>query len=528
MLKLDFLKKRGARLALLAVSAVLTGLTVCYPVLGILEWMTLIPAFAVFYDIAKDRELRLRRVYLYGFFFSMCYFVAVWHWFFAMYPMEYTGMNAPTALFVVILAVLGIPIVQSSTFAFVFVLFAKLARGRVLGKLSALSPLALAALWCIFEWTQTLFWFGVPWGRLALGQTELLVTLQSASLLGPYFVSFLIAAVNGMIAYAICNVEGRKLLAVSSAAVFAANLAFGAFAVISRGEPQNTVKVAVIQGNISSTEKWGLGWRKATFDSYSALTEQAAADGAKIVIWPESVVLLYDYQSREDVKKIAAENNVTLLFGALPHMGDEQYNSIITVLPDGTLSEEIYSKRRLVPFGEYVPMKDSLGKLIPVLQDIAMLGNDLTPGEDSNILHTEYGNIGSLICFDSIYEELALDSARDGAGIIAIETNDSWFYDSAAVWMHEGQARMRAIETGKYVVRAANTGVSAIIDPAGEIVEEIPPLVAGYAVGDVEFRDSRTLYTYLGNLWVWISIGAIAGLIVTDTAILISEKKKQL
>ena len=517
MFKLDFLKKTPVRLVLLLVSAVLTGITICYPALGIIEWITLMPAMLVLFSISDDRELRLRRVYLYGFFFFMCFFVTVWHWFFAMYPLEFTGMTAGAAFVVCTLAVLGIPLVQSSTFAFVFVLFAKMARGRVAERAPWIGPISIASLWTVFEWTQTLFWFGVPWGRLAIGQTELLFTLQSASLLGPYFVSFLIVLVNAAAAHAIYKTEARRLCACGAAALFAVNFAFGAIIMSMPSETQNTVKAAAIQGNVSSTEKWGAGWREITFGSYSKLVAEAAKAGAELVVWPESVVLNYDYLSKIELSRIAKENGVTMLVGALVNVGEDQYNVIIKVLPDGSIVEEgMYAKRHLVPFGEYVPMREFLTTLIPPLEDISMLKNDLVAGNDSNIAESEFGKIGSLICFDSIYEELARDSAGDGAELIVIGTNDSWFFDSAGVYMHEAQAKMRAIENGKYIVRAANTGVSAIISPNGEIIDEIAPLVPGQITADVEFLEGKTLYTYIGNLWVWLSFGFIVALLAAD------------
>jgi apolipoprotein N-acyltransferase len=223
----------------------------------------------------------------------MCYFVTVWHWFFVMYPLEFTGMDAGTALLVVLAAVLGIPLVQSSMFAFVFVIFCKLARGETAKRIPFLKPFLFAALWVVFEWTQTLFWFGVPWGRLAIGQTKLLVTLQSSSVLGSYFVSFLIVAVNSLVAAALLYASMRKLCALTCASVFAVNFIFGAVEMLPKKQNEQ-VTVAAIQGNISSVDKWNSSPQKA-YDTYKRLTCEAAESGAQIVVWPESVLLSYSY-----------------------------------------------------------------------------------------------------------------------------------------------------------------------------------------------------------------------------------------
>ena len=128
----------------------------------------------------------------------------------------------------------------------------------------------------------------------------------------------------------------------------------------------------------------------------------------------------------------------------------------------------------------------------------------MTPGDDSAIFYTDIGKVGSLICFDSIYETLARDSVKDGAELIAISTNDSWFSDSAAIYMHNNQARLRAIECGRYVARAANTGVSSFITDTGIILGEISPLTDGYLCAEVYLSDSRTLYSLVGNLFVYL------------------------
>ena len=147
--------------------------------------------------------------------------------------------------------------------------------------------------------------------------------------------------------------------------------------------------------------------------------------------------------------------------------------------------------------------------LVPQLTEISMLGEDLVAGEDSEVVETELGRIGGLVCFDSIYENLALDSARDGAQIIVLGTNDSWFLDSAAVYMHNAQAKLRAVETGRYVVRAANTGISSIITPNGVVLDEEPPLVGGYVISDVAMRDNATVYSVIGNLFVYTLIAGM-------------------
>ena len=195
--------------------------------------------------------------------------------------------------------------------------------------------------------------------------------------------------------------------------------------------------------------------------------------------------------------------------GCFTDDGENDYNSLIFIDPEGNVSDTIYSKRRLVPFGEYVPMREFFTAIIPALTEISMLEEDLSPGDGSNVYDSEVGCLGSLICFDSIYEGLTLESVRDGAEIMMISSNDAWFLDSAGVELHNSQARIRAAESGRYFVRSANTGISTIIDPNGRVLDREEALVDGYVVAEISARSGRTLYSYVGNLIVWLSMAFI-------------------
>jgi apolipoprotein N-acyltransferase len=192
------------------------------------------------------------------------------------------------------------------------------------------------------------------------------------------------------------------------------------------------------------------------------------------------------------------------------------YNAIVTFYPDGSIGEAPYYKRHLVPFGEYLPMADLIKTVLPVLAEMNVFSDDLTPGTNSALIETGFGKIGGLVCFDSIYETLALSSVRDGAQLIGLITNDSWYRDSAAVYQHNKHAQLRAVENGRYVARAANTGISSIIKPTGEIVSSLAPLKGGYVTGEVYFYNNLTLYTVIGDIIVLISGIICAAAAVTN------------
>jgi apolipoprotein N-acyltransferase len=261
---------------------------------------------------------------------------------------------------------------------------------------------------------------------------------------------------------------------------------------------------------------------------YYALTEQAAKDGADIILWPETAVPanLLDYDAgMSRLSMLAQQYEVTLLLGAFLEVPGGDYNAILWVDEQGELQERFYAKRRPVPFGEYVPLRSLFEVICPPLVQLSQLQSSTLPGNDSCVFDTDVGNIGSLICFDSIYEALALDSVRDGAELLCISTNDAWFFDSAAVHMHNAQAKLRAIETGRCVVRAANTGISSVITPTGREVARLDALEQGVLTVEVELRTDTTLYARIGNLWVYVCLG-VSALLLVERAVDICQTRK--
>ena len=503
--------RHGEDLLMLAVGAILTGLMLVFPRVGFLQWITMIPLIIGAFRICSDESVCLRHAYGYGFLTVFLYYMVLYHWFVNLYPLDFAGLDRAASVVVVVAGWVGLSLLQAIVGGLIFLALRAIDQTGILKCYPLVGPFAFAALWVVFEWSSTLSWTGVPWGRLALGQIEYLSMLQSASLLGSYFVSFLILVVNGLLAYAILY-RRRELLCIGlSIGLVVANLTYGLLARTVEPSVNKTAHVAVIQGNISSHEKWsGSDHVKGV---YADLTEQAVIDGAEIVIWPETVlpyVLNYNEKSMTFLSELAIKYQITLVVGSF-YTSDsgEDYNALYMVDPDGTIREEYYAKRHLVPFGEYIPMEKLISVLIPPLAELSKLSGSLTEGEDSGLFETEHGNLGSLICFDSIYEQLTIDSVRDGAELMMVSSNDSWFRDSAAVYQHQAQSQLRAIESGRFFVRSANTGISTIVAPDGELLGWIDPLESGYAVHEVGMISEQTLYDRIGNLFVYLCIGGV-------------------
>ena len=526
---MDWMKSRP-RAAWLCfyLSAAVTGLTLVFPQLGFLEWISLIPMLAVVFTQFEPSALSAKQSYWRGFLAIYAYYFVIYHWFVNLYPLDFVGLGNGASVVVVLAGWLGLPLLQALPGGLVFLGFRKLSNAELIKKYPILKPLVFACLWILFEWFSTLTWTGVPWGRLYMGQGSYLPMMQSASLFGSYFISLLILSVNGMLAYAICY-RCRELLCYGlSAGLLIGNLSFGLIRTKINFQTENTIQAAVAQGNISSHDKWETSTTFRMMDVYEELTQKAASEGAELVIWPETTVTVPLNRSRsmkEFVSRVAKENQVTLIVGALYEDETGEFNSLFLVEPDGTISEQRYNKRHLVPFGEYVPLRKLVSVLIPPLAELSALELELTPGEDSALFETSQGKIGSMICFDSIYEMLGIRSVRDGAELMVISSNDSWFKDSKAIYQHQTQAQFRAIEQGKYLLRSANTGISTILSPTGEILSWIDPLVEGYSVEQVSFRTQRTLYSVIGNTLVYLCGGFCAFVAVSDFVLKKGTKK---
>ncbi len=506
--------KRIPKSLILFLSGILTAVPIVFPklfVIGIVSFA--IPAVVEY--TAEGKLSRMRSAYLRGLLFFMGFGVTVFSWFCAMYPLEFTGLGKGAALAVVLAGSVGLSLLQALFWAFFFVLMTALSCKLNVKNSPILYSLAFSCLYVVFEWMSTKTWAAVPWGRLAVGQTEFLPMIQISSVLGSYAVSFILVFFGCALGVGVAEYRksGTRVafrpLALA-AAILAVNISFGTVRTLSYTVPEGSRKItaAAIQGNVSSHDKWSADSFIRTEDAYYSLTMAAVRDGADIAVFPETPIVYNSDGDGGDLvrsyfEKVARESGIPIVTGVFTKNDDGvSENSVVTVTPDGGFSKEKYIKRHLVPFGEYVPMRNFVSAVFPPLSSIGMLATDLAEGTQPTLLQTEYGKIAPLICFDSIYETLALDSVRAGGELITLSTNDSWFLDSHGVWEHNRHAVLRSVECGRYTVRSANTGVSSIISPTGEILDAIPPLEEGYITADVYMIRENTIYTVIGNGFV--------------------------
>ena len=477
---------------LLAISALCAALPLTVPSLFLLSWVAFVPFFLVMLRLQEKRKFR--RALAQGVFFGFLYHAFVYFWFLWLYPLDFAGLDGAASVAVVLLAWLGISLLHGALFAIPTLLCS-----LVSGKIRSRSFLLLTAIVGILlaEWIPTLSALAFPWVRLSLGHYKAPVMIQFASVFGIYGVDFLLLAFAALLTLALTSARKKQKLALFLGALilFTSNLLFGILR-LSTVEEGESITVSSVQGCVLSGEKWS---GQSTLDTFVNLSREAS--DCDLILWPESAipVNLASYpELLEEYRALSAELDTPIMMGCFWKIDGQTSNSVILVDRDSV--SDVYSKRHLVPFGEKMPYRPLLSRLLPVLEEINMLSSDLAEGEESVVIESEQGSLGSIICFESLFPELVRQSVKDGAGMIVLVTNDSWYKDSPGVWQHLAHAVFRSVENSRSTARCANSGVSAFIDSRGRLKSILGPLEKGVLTDTVSFSEERTVYTILGDV----------------------------
>lgn len=456
---------------------------------------TFLSLFILFYTVIKQREERNRIFvpffwYYYGFFTPLYLFLS------EMYPYTRFGFNEEQAVFILICSCIAIPLLHTVVEAGLMLI----ARSFRCKKFEFLG---FAALFTVGEWILTLGTLAFPWSGISVSLTGFLPYLQTASLFGKYFLTFITVA--ACYALASSAETKKRFFALLGTGIICVNLLIGSILMLVPYEKGDKITASALQGNVLSNEKWNSENRESIFEIYTGLAADAAENGAKIILLPETAIpqrFVEGGSIHNALAKIAVEYDTTIVCGVHYYIDEQNFNAVIAILPDGSLSDR-YDKRHLVPFGEFIPFAKTLGEMFPFIAEFNEGTSDLTEGSEPIVFKTEIGNIASLVCFDSIFPQFSREAVMNGAKYIAIVTNDSWFNDSVGIYTHLRHAKLRAIENRRYVMRAANTGISAFIDEKGRIITQTEALTLDTASAEVYAIDSNTLYYYVGDIFLY-------------------------
>ncbi|MSN24556.1 MAG: apolipoprotein N-acyltransferase [Geobacter sp.] len=378
----------------------------------------------------------------------------------------------------------------------------------------------LPVAWVAFDFVRSFLFSGFAWAMLGHSQFRTLPLIQIADLGGVYGITLLIVLANvvlyrAMRAVFCSGIRYPVKSAITLLILLVATLFYG-FNQLRKDEvrtPEKPMRVALIQGNIPQDVKWSPEFRDSTVDTYERLTRDASRGGVDLIVWPESAVPFFfqdEPQQAARIRNLARETNAYLLFGSPAHElrnGKNTFlNSAFMISPTGETTGRA-DKLHLVPFGEYVP----LGNILTFINKIVVGIGDFAPGEKAVLLETGNTKLGIQVCYEVIFPELAREYVRAGARVLVAITNDAWFGRSSAPYQHLSIAIFRAIETRTPLIRAANTGITAIVDKNGHISAMTGLFVEGYRTGEIEPGSGQSLYLKIGDAPAWICLLLTAG-----------------
>jgi len=395
--------------------------------------------------------------------------------------------------------------------------------------------IAAPVVWVATELGRTHLFTGFPWVLLGYSQTTVLPIAQLASVFGVYGVSMLVAAVSTAVASCAKTAKEAETAKnakgfIPLAATIAVVVAIGAWGARRVGASEMTrsgdgIRVGLIQGNVSLAERSDAARLPSIFESYIRMSRQAIAEGAELVIWPESATPFRfedDPVAAARIRALARQARVPILLGsdqmtpAQKGIPTRYFNSAFLVRADGTTGGA-YRKMHLVPFGEYVPAKQIFFFAAPLVEAVS----DFSAGDEPTLLPIGRHNVSTAICYEVVYPDLVRRFVAGGSELLTTITNDAWFGETSAPYQHFEQASMRAIEEGRYLVRSANTGVSGIVDPYGRVLEQTAIFQPAVLVGDARFLQTSTFYARHGDVFAYGS--ALATLVL----ILVSRRRVQ-
>ncbi len=410
--------------------------------------------------------------------------------------------DTPAWLSLILIAIMGL--IMGLFHGFLALLF-----NRVVGK----QPLAFAALWVLQEWLKTWLFTGFPWLFVGYAFTEQYWISSLAPVAGIFAVTFVAVLLATSVVEQMRR-RGGYLLASFALLVVSTSLWL---ADPQWTKPKGTpdLSVSLIQGNIPQDLKWLTEYQIETLKIYATLTRREW--GRDIVLWPESSIPMFQTEAVGfigEMVKIAKENNTTWVTG-IPYKDEAAfdpttdkyapfYNSVIAL---GAQAEGLYKKQRLVPYGEYIPFEGMLN-ILPGLAGSQEILSYSRGDDQQSPLRVRGHNIGSAICYEVAYPDTTRKNAI-GTDFLLTISNDGWFGTSAGPLQHLQMVQMRALENGRWFIRATNTGVTAIIDHRGQIVKRAPQFERTVLRGTLQARVGNTPYMTFGNAPILILISLL-------------------
>jgi len=367
-------------------------------------------------------------------------------------------------------------------------------------------------LWTSLEYAKSHLFTGFPWENLAYSQYLYTHVVQIADITGIYGVTFLIVMVNAIVSDIIMMKGETKKIArriMVGGVIMTLICVYGFWKIhytTKYLKGADVIEVSVIQGNIDQSVKWDPHYQSETINIYRNLSMTKAISGSELIVWPETATPFF-FQDGNDLHRrvvdVARDGGNWLLFGSPSYLknknGVSLLNSAFILSPDGDVRGK-YDKVHLVPYGEYIPLK----QWFPFIRKLVTGVGDFISGKGYYPLDMNHHKIGVLICYEGIFPEAARSYKKAGADLLVNITNDAWFGMTSAPHQHLSMTTLRAVETRLSIVRAANTGVSAFIDPIGKITNRTNLFEEAVLKESVKISNDKTFYMLYGDVFVYI------------------------
>jgi apolipoprotein N-acyltransferase len=345
----------------------------------------------------------------------------------------------------------------------------------------------------VVEWLRTHLFSGFPWNLAAYSWIDFPGALPLAAWIGPFGVGFLLLLSNSAVALAVRQRRWERAVATLGTVLLLFAMA-GRWAAPPAAEisTRESLEVRILQPNIGILTEWDAAAVEAQYQQIFQMSRQACQRPGILLIWPESAAWPYSYSRderlRQDLERLAAAGCPVLVNTSMTGDGGV-FNSVLLIDEVGLQAR--YDKRHLVPFGEYVPMAGWL----PFLDKIARNAGAFLAGTEGGLVSWAGQRLVPAICFEITFPAEIAAQVRRGGSILVTVTNDSWYGDSWAPWQHYRSARFRAAENGRYLLRAAITGVSAVIGPDGSARQQLGVGEEGILAAEVPGITTLTLYS---------------------------------
>nr|WP_320010342.1 apolipoprotein N-acyltransferase [uncultured Desulfobulbus sp.] len=463
-----------------------------------------------------------------GLVFGLAYHLALMYWILIV-----LGRYGGLPLWVTLPALLLLSLYMALYPAFFCWLLARVA-GRSWHRERSIAPLVWGApvIWVGLEYIKGVAFSGFPWMDLGYGLFSQPKLIQAADLGGHHLISFTLVLCNALLVALIdrqrrtvrwgVQSERRLLIAAIAFLVFIGGYSMVRYQVVRTIAHRSLqAQVAVVQGNIDQSLKWSPERKMSTVATYIERSTQATSgQNTELVVWPETALPFYPQEDplMFEVAKFTSKSNVWLLTGAPLYTikpdpsgkpSVNYYNGALLLGPDGKL-HGTHAKQHLVPFGEYVPFREYL----PFLEPLVETAGNFTPGTDKKPLQLGVMHLGVLICYESIFPEIAHASVLAGANLLVNMTNDAWYGRSSAPYQSLAMAVFRAVENKRSLIRSANTGISGFIDPLGRVISQTALFEEDALVARVPMVDIMTVFNKQGFRFGSASALALAFLIV--------------